>query len=107
MKLLLDENLPRKLKGLLSEFEVYSVQEMNWNGKQNGELLTAMLDDGFEVPITSDKNLQNQQNFKKYPIPVIVLNAQRITHEYLAPLIPQVKELLKANLKAGPSVVSL
>lgn len=38
MKLLLDENLPRKLKQDLSEFEVFTVSEKGWSGKKNGEL---------------------------------------------------------------------
>lgn len=43
MKLLLDENLPRKLKSLLPEHKVYTVSEMNWAGKKNGELLSLMI----------------------------------------------------------------
>mgnify|MGYP006275047183 CR=1 FL=1 len=39
MKLLLDENIPKKLKKDLLKFEVFTVQDMEWNGKQNGELL--------------------------------------------------------------------
>jgi predicted nuclease of predicted toxin-antitoxin system len=72
MKLLLDENLPKKLKNDLADFEVFTVQEMGW--KTNGELLELMISNGFEALITADKNLQNQQSFKKYPIPVLTLN---------------------------------
>ena len=106
MKLLLDENLPRKLKKDLSDFEVFSVQEVGWGGKQNGELLELMIKNDFDVLITADKNLHNQQNFKKYPIPVIVLSALLITYEHLAPLTPKVRELLNAKLKAGPNIIS-
>ena len=84
MKLLLDENVPRQLKMHINRVgslphEVYTVREKGWNGKTNGELLQLMLSDGFEGLITADKNLQHQQNFDKYPIPVIVLSAYRIT----------------------------
>ncbi len=75
MKLLLDENIPRKLKRDLNEHEVYHVIDKGWQGKKNGQLLALMLKDGFDTLITIDKNLKYQQNFKKYPIPVLVLAA--------------------------------
>ena len=39
MKLLLDENLPKRLKLDFHEHEIYSVRDKNWNGIKNGELL--------------------------------------------------------------------
>lgn len=60
MKLLLDENLPKKLKKDLSIHEVYTVHDMGWNSKKNGELLKLMLNKGFDVLLTFDKNLQFQ-----------------------------------------------
>jgi predicted nuclease of predicted toxin-antitoxin system len=58
MKILLDENLPKKLKITFApEREVYTVREKNWNGKRNGELLGLMTLDGFDAFITIDKNL--------------------------------------------------
>ena len=40
MKILLDENLPRKFKiDLGGEHEIKTVRDMNWLGKKNGELL--------------------------------------------------------------------
>ncbi len=50
MKILLDENLPKKLKITFAlEHEVFTVREKNWNGKQNGELLGLMTLNGFDV----------------------------------------------------------
>ncbi|MEM9674829.1 MAG: hypothetical protein AAF992_19705 [Bacteroidota bacterium] len=115
MKLLLavprrDENVPRQLKRDILEIsgtshEVYTVREKGWNGKLNGELLKSMLDDQFEVLVTADKNLQHQQNFNQYPIPVVVLHTYRITYEYLSPLIPKLNELLKTDLPNGATVI--
>ena len=90
MKLLLDENLPRKLKRELPEHDVSTVAEMEWNGKANGALLAVMLEENFQALLTGDKNLQHQQNFQAYPIPVIVLNARFITFDDLRPLMPKV-----------------
>lgn len=110
MKLLLDENVPRQLKRDIIKLggiphEVYTVREKGWNGKLNGELLQLLLADGFDGLITADKNLQHQQNFEKYPIPVIVLSAYRITYEYFQPLIPKLKEVPKVDLPNGPIIV--
>lgn len=106
MKLLLDENIPRKLKNDLSEFEAYTVREMNWDGRRNGELLELMLDDGFEVLITADKNLQNQQNFNKYPIPVLTLNVKLLTYQHIVELLPELKKYLNSQLPNGSTFVT-
>ena len=102
MKVLLDENLPKKLKIDLQEFEVFTVRDKDWNGKKNGELLALLVSDNFDELITFDKNLQYQQNFKKYSIPVLVLNALDNTHITLCKLVPQIKIILNSELKPGP-----
>lgn len=58
MKLLLDENLPKRLKNNLSEHVIFTVRDMGWNGKKNGELLQLMISEGFNAFITFDKNLK-------------------------------------------------
>ena len=68
MRLLLDENLPKRLKQDFPEHEVYTVADKQWNGKKNGELLKLMLENDFAALLTFDKNLQHQQNFEKFPI---------------------------------------
>ncbi|MBK6731103.1 MAG: DUF5615 family PIN-like protein [Bacteroidetes bacterium] len=76
MRLLLDENLPKKLKEGFPTHKTYTVRDMGWNGKTNGELLALMIQGGFDVFLTFDRNLQYQQNFKKYSIPVFVLSSK-------------------------------
>ena len=39
MKLLLDENLPKRLKLDFTEHEIYTIRDKGWNGIENGELL--------------------------------------------------------------------
>lgn len=60
MKLLLDENLPKKLKLDFPEHEVYTVTDKSWNGIKNGELLKLLLQENFDALLTFDKNLQHQ-----------------------------------------------
>ncbi len=105
MKLLLDENVPRQLKQELTNHEVFTVKEKGWNGKRNGKLLKLMTEEQFDVLITADKNLQHQRNFQKYPIPVLVLNAFRVTYENILPLVPQLRVLLSKSLPGGPTIL--
>ena len=102
MKLLLDENQPKKLKSDFPEHEVFTVRDMNWNGKKNGELMLLMLEKTFDAFITFDKNLQFQQNFKKYLIPVLVLNAQDNTYQTLMRLTGKINLMLQSKLEPGP-----
>lgn len=39
MKILLDECVTKRLKPHLSDYEVYTVSEMKWNGIKNGKLM--------------------------------------------------------------------
>jgi hypothetical protein len=51
MRILIDENLPRKLAAHLEGHECRTVVECGWSGKKNGELLT-LADPQFDVLLT-------------------------------------------------------
>lgn len=107
MKVLLDENVTKLLKKDLSdEHEVFTVQDKGWESFTNGELLKKMINENFEVLITFDGNLSKQQNFNKYPIPVIVLSAYRSYYARLIPIIPLLKAILQTDLPIGTTVIS-
>ncbi|MFN8297479.1 MAG: DUF5615 family PIN-like protein [Chitinophagales bacterium] len=101
MKLLLDENLPKRLKADLADHNVSTVWEMGWSGKKNGELLKLMIENGFDALLTFDKNLQHQQNFTKYNIPVLLLVASKNTYSLLQHLAPLIQETLQTSLPSG------
>jgi predicted nuclease of predicted toxin-antitoxin system len=106
MKLLLDENLPKRLKHDFPGHEVYTVRDKGWNGKKNGELLALMTGEKFDSLITFDKNLEYQQNFLKFSLPVLVLDATDNSYETLCKLIPEIKLMLSSPLNPGPHQVS-
>lgn len=93
MKLLLDENVPRKLKFEIIGYEIFTVQEMGWSSKKNGELLKLLLENNFDGLVTVDKNLNFQQNFSSYPIPVFILNAKDSRLESLKLLVAKIVNL--------------
>lgn len=105
MKLLLDENLPKRLKKDFTEHEIYTVTDKNWNGKKNGELLALMLNENFDALLTFDKNLEHQQNFEKYPIAVFVLIAENNTYSVLSKLVENIKAELEQPIKTGTTKV--
>ena len=107
MRLLLDENLPKRLKNDFPDHEVFIVREKGWNGIKNGELLKLMITDGFDALLTFDKNLQHQQNFSKYPITVFVLTASLSSYSELTSLSPKIQAYLNLDiLPAGSLLLS-
>jgi hypothetical protein len=108
MLLLLDENLPQKLKLDFTEHEVFTVFDKQWNGIKNGELLQLMIENSFDVLLTYDKNLQHQQNFSKYSLTVFVLQAEINQYDILTKFTPKVKAFLNNTpMPAGPIVISM
>ena len=108
MRLLLDENLPKRLKLDFPEHEIYTVRDKGWNGIKNGELLKLLIDNSFDALLTFDKNLQHQQNFLKYTMTVFVLSASINSYEVLTKLTPKVKKYLGIDpLPIGTVVITL
>jgi PIN like domain len=75
MRILLDECAPRPLKRELTDYEIWTVVEMGWSGKKNGELLQLMSQEGFAILLTTDQNLRYQQNLKQAGVAVVILIA--------------------------------
>ena len=102
MKILIDENLPVNLRAELLDYEVFTVRFMNWNGVKNGALLKLAIENGFEVFLTSDKNLQFEQNYTKIEIAIVVLNVTLLKWSFIEALLPKLKLILpkveKGNL---------
>ncbi len=106
MKLLLDENLPKRLKEDFQDHEVYTLSDLGWTGTKNGPLLELMISNGFNALLTFNKNLRHQQNFQKYTVTVFVLTATINTYQELKQLVPYItKHLNYAPMATGPIVI--
>jgi len=97
MRVLLDENLPHRLRLALSAHDVRTVAYMGWAGIQNGQLLALVESAGFAVFITADRKLEQQQNFTGRQIAIIFLTAQ----EWHL-ILPHVQEIAAAIERAKP-----
>jgi hypothetical protein len=102
VRILLDESLPRGLKGLLAGFDVVTVPEQGWQSMKNGELLRRASSD-FDVFVTADQNLEPQQNIPSLPLAVVVLVAST---NRLEAYVPLAKKLAEAVSAARPGTVT-
>jgi predicted nuclease of predicted toxin-antitoxin system len=106
MRVLLDECLPKQLKKeFIKNHEVFTVPEMGWAGKKNGELL-ALASSKFDLFLTVDQNLTYQQNLKSAKIGVIVLVTKNNRLESFQLLIPKVLKLLQQDSIKGILLIS-
>ena len=74
---------------------------MGWAGIKNGSLLTLASQQGFDVLVTTDRNMEYQQNPDTLPVTIIVLISYRTRVQDLEPLIPKVVSMLKTRHEIG------
>lgn len=95
MRVLLDENLPSKLRRLFEAgVEVVTVGYRGWKGKENGELLKSA-ESEFDVLVTMDQGIPQQQNISEIKMGIVLLEAKGNRYEDLAPLMNQVSTVLR------------
>ncbi|SRR5258708_3178661 len=85
MRILFDHGTPAPLIPFLAGHTVTKAKDAGWDRLVNGELLKAAEEAGFEVLLTTDKNMAAQQNLKSRTIAIVVLgNSQwRIVQRYV------------------------
>jgi len=74
VRVLFDTNTPAPLARFLRRHQIKRTGELNWQGLENGDLLDAAEEAGFEVLVTCDRNVQYQQNFADRKLAVVVLS---------------------------------
>ncbi len=74
MRVLFDQGTPAPLRHLLLGHAVSTAFESGWSTFKNGELLAVAEAQGFQVLVTTDKNLWYQQNLASRSIAIVVLN---------------------------------
>ena len=73
MKILFDNGTPRGLARFLTGHSVEEARAHGWEEPENGELIEAAEEAGFELIVTTDKNIRYQQNLKSRKIGLVVL----------------------------------
>ena len=78
MLILFDNGTPRTLaRFLIDRHMVTEARARGWEELENGELLKQAEAAGFEVLVTTDKNLSYQQNLTGRKIAIVVLGKGR------------------------------
>jgi len=75
VRILFDQGTPVPLRNFLSFHQVETAFERGWSTLSNGDLLAAAEQEGFEVFVTTDKNLGDQQTFGGMRIAIVVLSS--------------------------------
>jgi len=77
MLILFDHGTPGPLHLFLTGHTVRKTKELGWDTLGNGELLNEAERAGFEVFVTTDKNIRYQQNLANRVIAIVVLGNSR------------------------------
>jgi hypothetical protein len=85
MLILFDHGTPRSITLWLRGHTVVEAMARGWDRLTNGDLLKTAEEAGFDVLLTTDKNIQHQQNLRGRRIAIVVLgNPQRpAVHRYI------------------------
>lgn len=95
MLVLFDNGTPRTLaRFLINNHTVTEARSRGWAELENGELLGEAEAAGFEVLVTTDKNINYQQNLTGRKIAIVVLGKGRWT--LIAPHVSQVVAAVNA-----------
>ena len=78
MRILFDQATPVPIKTYLELHSVYTAAQQGWDRLRNGDLLTVAESAGFDLLLTTDKNMRYQQNLTGRTIAIVVLGNQQL-----------------------------
>ena len=105
MKILLDECVDARLAREIAGHEVQTVPQMGWAGVKDRVLL-GLAETAFDVLVTTDSNLEFQQNLAKFTLAVVVLKAKTNRLADLKPLVPSLLNALPTAVRGKATHVS-
>lgn len=94
MRVLLDNGVPRGVTAALSGHAVAEARAHGWDTLKNGDLLNAAEAAGFEVFLTTDRHLRDEQNLTGRRIAIIVLT--KASWPRIKPLLPTITTAVAA-----------
>lgn len=95
MRVLLDENLDRRLRNdFAKEFDVVTVEFQGWKGTRNGTLLRlAALE--FDAFVTMDRGIEFEQAWRTLDLAIVLVSAKTNRYADIKPLIPYIQAALR------------
>ena len=98
MRILFDHCVPKPFRRQFPSHEIKTTSQLGWHQLRNGARL-AKASAVFEVVLTVDKNIKNEQNLTTLPIAIVVLDAAKNIPDALAPFAPFVERVLATSTK--------
>src|ERR1019366_932576 len=77
MLIIFDQATPVPIRPYLEGHTVRTAAQQGWDRLRNGDLLTAAEKAGFDLLLTTDKNMRYQQNPAGRRIAIVVLSQQQ------------------------------
>jgi len=102
VKVLLDENLPHRLRRHLATHDTFTVTYKGWNGLKNGQLLQVAENDGFDVLLTGDRTLSYEQNLTGRRLTIVSLSSVewRLVSNYIPQIVTAIESALPGSFQA-------
>jgi len=83
-RVVFDNNVPARLARLLTAFEMKFARDLGWEQLSNGKLLEAVEKKGFDVLLTGDRSIPDEQTMvgRKIGIVCMSANSWKIVRDY-------------------------
>jgi hypothetical protein len=105
MLIIFDQATPVPIRPYLEGHTVRTAAQQGWDTLRNGDLLTAAEEAGFDVLLTTDKNMRYQQNLAGRKIAIVVLGQQQWPR--LRPHVQRVIEAVNAAIPGSYAEVEI
>src|ERR1700683_4153536 len=97
MRILFDQATPVPIRSHLVGHTIRTAAQQGWDRLRNGDLLTVAEGAGFDLFLTTDKNMRYQQNLAGRKIAIVVLGRQQWPQ-----LRPHIQRVIEAVNVAAP-----
>jgi len=105
MLILFDQGTPVAIRRSLRGHVVKTAREQGWSALLNGDLLRVAEDTGFDVLLTTDKNIVYQQRLRGRKIAVVALG--KGNWPLVRPMVPQVVAAVNAAKPGSYTLVEI
>ncbi len=105
MRILFDQGTPVGIKEFLQGHFVKTAYQQGWNTLLNGELLKAAEEAGFDILLTTDKNLSFQLNPAGRKIAIVVLSRNKWS--LIHPVLPRIAEALNVAKPGSYTLIEI
>ena len=85
MRVFLDACIDPRVREAFSDHEVTTAAELGWQGLKDNALV-ALLQDQFDVLVTTDQGFEHQQNLKTLRFGLVIIHVPRNKVEFYRPL---------------------